>query len=104
MHRRPGLVRGRQQPLVIHRKYRPAFSRLEQVEALLDDHPDARIARRRHTPADADRIVAAEARHIDLRVAGEGAQIAGIAKPPDRAGVAVLELRLFPSIAAPSVK
>ena len=94
LDRGPGFVRRSHRPLAVHSKYRFAFRRLEQIEPLAGDHPDARVARRRHAAADPDRIVAAEPRHIDLRVGGEGAEIAGIAKSPDHPGMPVLEFAL----------
>ena len=86
------------------RKCRFVFRRLEQIEPLADDHPDARIARHRHPAADADRIVAAEPGHIDLRIGGKGARDCRnceIARPRRRAGARTRPSR---GSARPSVK
>ena len=70
-----------------------ALGRIEEIEPLVEHDPQRRDSRRRDAARDADRIVAAVARHIDVRVGREGRAVALIVEAPDRAGVAVLEFR-----------
>ena len=46
--------------------------------------PEQRMARHRTAARDRDRVVAAEARHIDVGMLRKGAAVAFIAEPPDR--------------------
>jgi hypothetical protein len=74
-------------------RIRLCFQSIE-TEPLTSDDPDPRVASRRHAAADPDRIVAAKAGHIDVRVGGKCAEVAGIAESPDRADMPVLEFTL----------
>ena len=66
---------------------------VEQEEPLAADQPDVRPFGHGHAAGDADRIVAAELRHVDIGPFGEGRPIAEIAEAPDGATILQFEIR-----------
>ena len=56
-----------------------------------DDQPQPGVARNPDPAHDRDRVVAAEARHIDVGIGHEGGAVALVAEPPHRTGVGKLE-------------
>src|SRR5271169_5825510 len=64
-------------------EFLPAGAVIKQEQALAADHPHIGIARDRKATRDADRIVTAILRHIDVRRRGECGTIADIGETPD---------------------
>ena len=79
-------------PLVVDPLRSDRSLRPEQEQPLAGNEPDVWIARDRDAARDADRIIAAEARHVDVGVRCEGVAIANIAEAPDHAAIAQLEI------------
>ena len=72
-------------------KVAPRLGGIEEIKALVEHGPKLGKSGGRDTAGDADRVVAAEPRHIDVRVGPERRQVALIVEAPDRPGMAVLE-------------
>ena len=66
---------------------------VEEIKPLAGHRPEQRVARHRSAARDRHRVVAAEARHIDLRMLGKGRPIALVAEAPDRAVEAQFQVR-----------
>ena len=65
---------------------------MEQVDAVLAAQPQLRIAGARDAARDAERIVAPETRHVDVRIGREGRPVALVAEAPGHAREAVFDL------------
>ena len=66
-------------------------SRCRTDRAAVGDQPKPGMARRRRAARDRDRVVAAEARHVDVGIGHEGRAVAFVAEAPGRAGMAEFE-------------
>src|SRR6516165_4221675 len=82
-HRRPFSLRGAGVALRVGGECLEPMAVVEQEEPLAADQPDVRPSGHGHAAGDADRIVAAELRHVDIGLSGEGRPIAEIAEAPD---------------------
>jgi len=76
---------------------------VEQEQPLAADEPVVRTSRDRQAAGDADRIVAAELRHINIGPRGKRLLVPDVAEAPDGATVAQFEI-WRPAIGLPSVK
>src|SRR5579883_1788722 len=85
-YRRPLLLGSVDHALGVAGKLASRLRRVEEIEPLAADQPKLRISGDRHPTRDPDRIVAAEAWHIDLGVGREVGLVTGDPKTPGRAG------------------
>src|SRR5262245_5290383 len=91
-HRRPFSLRSAGVALRVGGEGREPMAVIEQEEPLAAEQPDVRPSGHSHAACDADRVIAAKLRHIDIRPLGEGCPIAEIAEAPD--GAAILEFKI----------
>src|SRR5208282_5100408 len=60
---------------------------IEQEQPHAGNQPHARVSSNRDAVRDAERVIAAELRHVDVGPRREGLAIAAVAEAPDRAAV-----------------
>src|SRR5262249_61905723 len=87
----PALVRRRSHLLSIGGKGVPRLGGIEQVKALARDDPKSRVAGYRHPARHPHRIVAAEARHVDVGIEGKGCPVGLAVEAPDPPAMGQLE-------------